>query len=67
MSKFKNYKELDIWQKAFSMSLMVFNLCKKISINPVNKVLVNQIIRSLIIGLDSFFQLTRRLACQRKC
>lgn len=46
MSKFKNYKELDIWQRAFSMSLMIFNLCKKISFNSVNKVLVNQIVRS---------------------
>ncbi|XOU94465.1 MAG: four helix bundle protein [Candidatus Kerfeldbacteria bacterium] len=47
MSKFKNYKDLDIWQKAFNMSLMVFNLCKKIPFNSVNKVLVNQIVRSV--------------------
>ena len=46
MNNFKNYKDLDIWQRAFSLSLMIFNLSKKIPYNSVNKVLVNQIIRS---------------------
>ena len=47
MSDFKDYKNLDIWQKAFSLGLMIFNLCKKISFNSTNKVLTNQIIRSV--------------------
>ncbi|PIY96703.1 MAG: hypothetical protein COY66_03365, partial [Candidatus Kerfeldbacteria bacterium CG_4_10_14_0_8_um_filter_42_10] len=40
-------KDLDIWKKAFAFSLMIFDLCKKISYNQVNKTLINQIIRSV--------------------
>ncbi|MFA6098855.1 MAG: four helix bundle protein [Patescibacteria group bacterium] len=46
MGTFKNYKDLDIWKKSFSLSLMVFNLCKKIPYNSIIKVLVGQIVRS---------------------
>lgn len=47
MNNYKSYRDLDIWRKAFGMSLMVFNLCKRIPFNSVNKVLINQIIRSV--------------------
>jgi four helix bundle protein len=46
-SQFREYKDLDIWRKSFSMSLMIFNLCKNIPFNSANKVLINQIIRSV--------------------
>ena len=47
MDKFKNYKDLDIWKKSFLLSMMVFDLCKKIDNNSINRVLINQIIRSV--------------------
>lgn len=46
MGDFKDYKNLDIWKKAFDLSLMIFDLSKKIPYNSANKVLINQIIRS---------------------
>ena len=47
MKEFKNYKDLDIWKKSFAFGLMIFDLCKKIPDNSVNRVLINQIIRSV--------------------
>ncbi len=47
MTDFKNYKNLDIWKKSFALGLMIFDLCKKIPFNAVNKVLINQILRSV--------------------
>ncbi|MDP2683435.1 MAG: four helix bundle protein [bacterium] len=47
MNNYKNYKDLDIWKKSFSFALMVFDLCKKINNNAINRVLINQIIRSV--------------------
>ena len=47
MNNYKNYKDLDIWNKSFSFALMVFDLCKKINNNSINRVLINQIIRSV--------------------
>lgn len=44
---FKSYKKLDIWKKAFTFGLMIFDLCRKIPNNPANRVLINQILRSV--------------------
>ena len=46
MYNFKKYHDLDIWQKSFAFGLMIFDLCKKINTSSINKVLINQIIRS---------------------
>ena len=47
MYNFKRYQDLDIWKKAFAFGLTIFDLCKKIETNPINRVLINQIIRSV--------------------
>ncbi len=47
MYNFKKYQDLDIWKKFFVFGLMIFSLCKKIDHNAINKVLINQIIRSV--------------------
>ena len=47
MYNFKKYQDLDIWKKSFAFGLMIFSLCKKIDHNAINRVLINQIIRSV--------------------
>ncbi|MFA6098601.1 MAG: four helix bundle protein [Patescibacteria group bacterium] len=47
MSDFKRYRDLDIWKKSFTLSLMIFDLCKKIKYDSINRVLINQIVRSV--------------------
>lgn len=47
MGDFRRYKDLDIWKRAFGLGLMIFNLCNKIPSNSTNRVLINQITRSV--------------------
>lgn len=47
MGSFKDYRNLDIWQKSFALGLMIFDLCRKIKYDSVNRVLINQILRSV--------------------
>ena len=43
---FKDYKDLDVWRKAFKFGLNVIKLSKALPKNPVNQTLVYQILRS---------------------
>jgi four helix bundle protein len=48
MYNFKKYQDLDIWKKSFVFGLMIFDLCKKLDSNTINRILINQIVRSSI-------------------